>query len=175
MSRLTVDSPLKLLVWGGRDLHELCTGYRHLQHSSPFARLKRRDLGPLSADEVRQQVAARCGGTADADLLYSLTHGHPALVDELLNKAMLELRENNESGLNDRAIQSDHLRVLRHALEGDAEARAVLQRLLKGERKRQLSEAETRLYWLGVLREEGADAWCWTAPVLEDWARRWCA
>lgn len=48
LSRLAGDagSPLKLLVWGGEDLHALCAGYRHIQHFLPFERFRGEPWGP---------------------------------------------------------------------------------------------------------------------------------
>ena len=166
------DSPLKLLVWGGADLHALCAGYRHLQLFSPFERLTRRTVGPLSGDEVNQAMMGRLG--VAVNILYTLTDGHPGLVYELLDHASVELRHGDEQGLRSRCLTaSAHLQGLKKRLETDAAALAVLRRLLGGEKERQGHEEEERLRWLGIIAEEGAGNWRWAAPILEDWANRW--
>lgn len=174
LSRLAGDagSPLKLLVWGGADLHALCAGYRHLRLFSPFERLTRRTVGPLSGDEVNQAMMARLG--VAVNILYRLTDGHPALVYELLEHASVELRNDDEHRLRSRYLTSSaHLQGLKNRIETDPALLAVLRRLLRGAKQRRGHEEEERLYWLGIIAEDGAGNWRWAAPILEDWADRW--
>jgi hypothetical protein len=175
MSRLAgaSNSPLKLLVWGGQDLHALCTGYTHIQRSSPFQRLKRQDVGPLSSDEMTKLMTDQLGQTTGADTLYNLTDGHPALVYELLEQPSAELRNNDKEGLRARILNgSSHLRLLKNRVKTDEATLAVLHRLLRGDGKRRGHEEEYRLRWLGVIKEQDAGNWQWAAPILEDWARQ---
>ncbi len=87
ISRLTVGLPLKVLAWGGEELSDLCSGYAHLEHGSPFERLETVELGPLDGAEVRA-LAPGSGGA----LLEGASGGHPALVDELLRRSGAPLR-----------------------------------------------------------------------------------
>jgi hypothetical protein len=173
MSRLLGSYPLKLLVWGGRELHELCSGAKSVEGFSPFQRLKQRRVPPFSVSEVTELVTRQLGQPTGAVALYELTRGHPALVNELLEQATVELGGNNVSGLRSRALASAHLRGIKKRLEDNPEALDVLRRLLHDDRDRRWTEAEDRLYWLGVLQEDGPAAWRWAAPILEQWARQW--
>jgi hypothetical protein len=168
--------PLKLLVWGGQELHELCRGAKFVGRFSPFQRLRVRRVGLLSADEVAQQVTKELGTATGAEALYALTRGHPDLVHECIEHAPSELRQNNQAGLRARILNtSSCLWRLQDFLQSNQDVSNVLQRLLQGEHTRRpgTSIAEDRLYWLGILTEKDAEHWQWTAPVLADWAQRW--
>jgi hypothetical protein len=169
MSRLTSQFALKLVVWGGQELHELCTGTTTVEDTSPFQRLKQIRLGNLSFAEVNRLTGERCGTTAGAGTLYELTQGHPALVYELLNNASDELRTNDVANLHARIISADHLKRLKHYIAGNDEIMAVIRRLLEGDNRRGRSLAEDYLYWLGLIDEYDAGHWRWRAPVFAEW------
>lgn len=173
ISRLTGRFPLKVLAWGGQELFDLCTGYIEIRDSSPFQRLARLELGALTADEVRDLLTERLGDATCGEVLSRVSGGHPALVDELLERAHDELRRCDEAGLRARVLASPHLRSLRRRVEAEPESADVLRRLLRGDSKRRYAAAEERLRWLGILEENGATAWKWTASVLGEWARLW--
>ena len=89
-----LSGPLKLLVWGGEDLYQLCTAPT-VGPNSVFHRLMRVPVEPFSPSEVTRLVVDRLGMANGADSLYALTHGHPALVYEALESAVDELWTNN--------------------------------------------------------------------------------
>ncbi len=173
ISRLSEELPLKVLVWGGRELHDLCTGSMELDYTSPFERLRRRKLEPLTRDEVRELAAARCGEAGQADVLYRVTGGHPALVGELLETATAELRRGDEAGLRARALHSAHLRRLRAGVERDPAAQDALAKMADGDFEWHDHPGEEILHWLGIVVEDGPSAWKWTAPVIKDWVAQW--
>ena len=173
MHRLASAHPLKLLAWGEQELYELCTGGRHVTGVSPLHLLERCTLVPLSDQEVQHQVSSRLGAQVGGPLLYQLTHGHPALVDELLECAQVELREGNVAALQARALATAHLRRLRHEVEASPAVCETLRRLAQRDWQRRYTPEEDRLQWLGIVREDGPTAWTWVAPVFERWTLQW--
>ena len=148
--------------------------YKYVGTFSPFQRLRYRRVGLLSADEVAQRLTRELGTATGAEALYALTHGHPELVHECMEQAPPELRQNNQTGLRARILNtSSCLWRLQDFLQSDQAACNVLQRVLQGENTLRSSIPEDRLYWLGILTEKDAEHWQWTAPVLADWAQRW--
>jgi hypothetical protein len=106
-----------------------------------------------------------------AAILYKLTRGHPALVHELLNQEQIEeLLQNDAGGLQSRLLFSEHIKLLRRHINGDAALKQLLQRLLSGDTLRCNSAEEDHLYWLGIITEQDADHWRWSAPILRHWA-----
>lgn len=170
INRLTTDRPLKILAWGGQSLYDLCTGYADLAHTSPFERLKRHHVGPWTRDEVATLVADCCGESASAEVVYRVTGGHPALVRELLAGASAEICRGDADGVRARALNSGHLRQLRGRVERDAAGMEELARMAGGDLRRHNEPGEERLRWLGIIAEDGASAWRWTAPVLKEWS-----
>ena len=169
-----INTSLKLLVWGGEELHALCRGAKFVGFFSPFHRLKDLKVGPFSKDEVKRRMHDKLGHVYGTQALYALTEGHPALVAECLEHPSPELLSNDQNGLCLRILNtSTHLRILNGKLNNNAAADAVLQRLLAGDDQRHPDDDEDYLYWLGILKEhEQADRWQWAAPILEDWARQ---
>jgi serine/threonine protein kinase len=171
MARLS-SRGLKILVWGGQELHELRTRPASGGRFSAFHVLRGIPVGPLSAGEVRALLGDRCGGAA-LTVLHEETGGHPALVRELVERYPEEARTGDRVSIAVRLLASDHLARLRRTVAAEAEAQEVL-RALAGALERPLPRgrrpAEDRLRWLGVLREAGATGWDWTAPVMQRFA-----
>jgi hypothetical protein len=165
---------LKLLVWGGEDLYQLCVAPT-VGPNSVFHRLTRLHAEPFSPSEITHLVMDRLGMANGADSLYALTHGHPALVYEVLESAVNELWTNNIDMLRARLLTGAYLNYqLKPTIEKDPALLAALQRLQRGETARRADPAWDRLRWLGVIREQRVGYWNWTAPVLTDWAQQWC-
>ncbi|WP_437984200.1 TIR domain-containing protein [Sorangium sp. So ce117] len=174
MARLS-NRGLKLLVWGGRELHELRTRPPSGGLYSAFHVLTPVSLGALSAGEVRDLVLERGGEEAAAEVLCDETGGHPALVRELVDGHADDVRAGDREALLARILASDHMDRLRRTVGGDAEAQEVL-RALAGVAERPLPRrrrGEERLAWLGVLKDAGATRWDWVAPAMQRFAAEW--
>ncbi len=164
-----MDRGLKMLVWGGEELHDLRTRPPAGGLTSVFHELEAVELGPLSAEEVATLVAQRGGGDAAAAVVYQQTGGHPALVHELVERYPAEVCAGVVGVIAARVGQGEHVERLRRAVEGDAVAKAALLALAKAGAPmvRGAVANEERAKWLGVIRERGAQGWQWTAPVME--------
>ncbi|WP_437316063.1 toll/interleukin-1 receptor domain-containing protein [Sorangium sp. So ce385] len=174
MARLS-SRGLKLLVWGGQNLHELRTRPASAGLFSAFHVLSAVSLGALSAREVHDLVVERGGDAAAAEVLRAETGGHPALVRELIEQHVDDVRAADREAIVARILASDHLVRLRRTVDGDAEAKEML-RALAAVAERPLprrGRGEERLAWLGVLKEEGATRWNWVAPVMRRFAAEW--
>jgi hypothetical protein len=163
-----------LLAWGGQELYELCSGGKKVDGFSPFQQLKQIRIPALGKEELERLLQRQFGSVAGADALYGLTRGHPALVQELLEQEeAAELLNNgtNDSELHSRLLISEHMKLLRRYIDDSAEVKDLLQRLLGGDSLRANSAEEDHLYWLGIIIEQDADNWRWSAPIMIDWAR----
>ncbi|WP_437610749.1 TIR domain-containing protein [Sorangium sp. So ce834] len=174
MARLS-DRGLRLLVWGGQELHELRTRPASGGLFSAFHLLSAVSLGALSSREVHDLVRARGGDAAAAEVLCDETGGHPALVRELADAHADDVRAANREALRARILTSDHLARLRRTVASDAEAQEVLRALARvAERPLpRCQRGEERLAWLGVLRDAGATHWDWVAPAMQRFAAEW--
>ena len=169
MSRLTGQYPLKLLVWGGQELHELCAGTTTVEDTSPFQQLRQIRIGVLSAVEVMQLVLEKTGSEAGSAMLYKLTGGHPALIYEVLEQGVVdELRSGNEDALQARVLASGHLKLLRQRIEHNDEMQRLLQRFSQGDMRQFHSIEEDRLHWLGMIKVNSAN-WNFVIPASLDW------
>jgi hypothetical protein len=163
---------LKLLVWGGEELHELQTRPPERNEFSAFHELYSIRLGPLSAEEVAELARQRLSGArpAGTDELYEQTCGHPALVYELLEHSLDDVRARDKAAMEERLLGGVHVTMIRRAIKGDHEAVNLLRKLgARGDNGLWGIEdrAVDRLEWLGVLRrDDGAGEWRWAAPVM---------
>jgi hypothetical protein len=168
---------LKLLVWGGEKLHALMKPAAG-EHFSAFHVLREARLGALSADEVRDLVAARGGAEAAAAVLYRETGGHPALVEELLREHPEDVLAGKREAIEQRIVDGAHVGALRRTVEGDTALQGVLRALaaVEGEalpRGGRTRKAEVRLSWLGVIKDADAKSWAWVAPAMRVFAGEW--
>jgi hypothetical protein len=175
MARLSGQG-LKLLVWGGQELHDLRTRPAADGRFSMFHLLRGVSLGPLLLEEVADLVADRGGAQAAASVIYEETRGHPALVHELLDRHPEDARAGRQDAIVARILSCDHLARLRRTVEADPAAQEVL-RGFAGVSQRPLprgrAPAEERLSWLGVIKDVGPSRWDWTAPAMQRFASEW--
>ncbi|WP_438027033.1 toll/interleukin-1 receptor domain-containing protein [Sorangium sp. So ce233] len=174
MARLS-SRGLKLLVWGGQELHELRTRPASGGRYSAFHVLSAVSLGALSAREVHDLVTERGGDAAAAEVLCGETGGHPALVRELVDGHVDDVRAADREALMARILASDHLVRLRRTVAGDAEAQEMLRALARAAERPlpRRRRGEERLAWLGVLKDAGATRWDWVAPAMQRFAAEW--
>jgi len=175
MARLS-QRGLKILVWGEQDLHELLTQPDPGNFFSAFHLLTPISLEALTKDEVAEIVAARGGDLAARALVHKETGGHPALVYELVDRYLRDVRNGDREALAARILSGDHLERLRRMVDGDAAAQGVLRSfagVLERPFPRGRRAGEERLLWLGVLKDAGATRWDWVAPVMQRFAGKW--
>jgi hypothetical protein len=168
---------LKLLVWGGQELHDLRTLPAGSGRYSAFHVLKEARIGELSAEEVRALVATKGGDEAAAAVVYAETGGHPALVGELLDRYAEEACAGDREAIAARILDGAHMGRLRWIVEGEAELQERLRGFAAIEEGKPLprgrKRGEGRLEWLGILKDAGARNWSWVAPVMREFAREW--
>lgn len=173
MARLS-GRGLKLLVWGGQELHELRTRPASGGRFSAFHILRAIRVAPLSLADIGALLAELGEDTAAAAAVFDETRGHPALVRELLDGAPAELRSASRDAIAARLLCGEHLVRLKRALAEDPDAGAALREITaSAERPAPRGRhpgGEERLRWLGVIEETGPSGWDWSAPVMSRFA-----
>jgi nucleoside phosphorylase len=167
---------LKLLAWGGQTLHELRTQPPANGRFSAFHLLREVRLGALSRDDVERLVVERGGGGAAARVLHEETGGHPALVNELLERYAEESLAGDRDAIAARIRDGESLDQLWRDVEGEPALQEMLRRfaamagtpLARGSKR-----GEVRLEWLGILKDAGARNWDWVAPAMQRFAGKW--
>ena len=153
MQRLA--GPLKLLVWGGAELHQLCTAPM-VGPNSVFHRLTRMHVEPFSREEVARLLHDHLGTDHGAEDMYSVTHGHPALVHEALEVTGEAARLPSLDDLRARLLTGVYLHHLKSLIDREPALQAILQRVRYGDTARRADPAEARLCWLGVASRTAA-------------------
>jgi hypothetical protein len=168
---------LKLLVWGGQELHELRTQPAAGGRSSAFHVLRDVRLGGLSLEEVQRLLEERCGGEEAAKVVYEETGGHPALVAELIERYAEEACAGDREAIAARILDGAHVASLRRIVEGEPALQEVLRGFARIEEGKPLPRrrkpGEPRLEWLGILKDGGAKSWAWVAPAMRQLAGEW--
>ena len=160
---------LKLLAWGGQTLHELRTQPPANGRFSAFHMLREVRLGTLSKEEVERLVMGRGGRGVAAIVIHEESGGHPALVEELLERYAEEALAGDREAIVARIRDGAHLAQLWRDVEGEP----ALQEMLRGfaamdvrPLARGRKRGEVRLEWLGILKDAGAKNWDWVAPAM---------
>lgn len=165
---------LKMLVWGGQELHELRTQRPANVHSSAFHVLGEARIGELSLEEVQRLLEAQGGDDAAAEVVYAETGGHPALVAELVERHAAEACAGDREAIAARILDGTHLSRLRQMVEGDEALLGILRALAAIEEGKPLprgrKRGEVRLEWLGILKDAGPKSWAWVAPAMRRFA-----
>ncbi len=163
---------LRLLVWGGKELSDM----RSLasEGSSAFHVLRGIELGSLSETEVLELAGTHGVGREAATVLHRESGGHPALIDELLSKALDEVRGGEAATLRELMLTSDHLYTLRSIAEREEAVRERLRERARdsGSGLKPKPSLDARLYWLGILRKVKA-RFEWLSPVMQTFAEEW--
>ena len=172
LQRLT--GPLKLLVWGGEKLYQLCTAPM-VGPRSVFHRLERMRVEPFSREEVARLLRDRLSTDHGAEDVYSVTHDHPALVREALEVVGVTERMPSLQTLRTYLLTGAYLHHLKSLVDQEPALQAILQRVHCGDANKRAEPAEERLAWLGIIREQESGHLGWTAPILTEWSRQWYA
>lgn len=166
--------PLQFLLLGGRELHDIYfQGALDQDVDSPWEDLERIELGPLLRREVEGLVKEQDGDPGWVDPLLEVTGGHPALVEELLERGQRELTSGDLDGLRAWVLASWLLQRLKKLVDQEPGLATVLQRFANGNLERREGNREERLFWLGLIKREGPLRWQWVTSVFADWVKSW--
>ncbi len=170
---LARELPLRFLLLGGQQLHNLILdGSLDTENTSPWD-LKRKTLEHLSHEEVEEQVKKQNGGDGWSSVLLELTGGHPALVEELLERGRRELRAGDQEGLKDWLLSSWWLQRLKRLVDQDRDLHQSLRKFAASGPSQGMIEHQERLLWLGIVKREGPSEWRWVTPIFEEWVKGW--
>jgi effector-associated domain 5 (EAD5)-containing protein len=167
---------LKLLVWGGQELHELRRQPQSGGRSSAFHVLREEQIGTFSSEEVQRLVVSLGGAPVSAAVVYEETGGHPALVEELLERYPEDALAGDREAIAARIRNGVHLDQLRRIVEGELALQEMLRGFVEMDGRplvRGRKRGEVRLEWLGILKDGGAKSWDWVAPAMQRFAGEW--